>query len=75
MNAENYSHLACPNPECSAYGFFPHRVRTRFETDQLIHGADERIDVRDLAFATLFFRDLALALLGPEVHAPVSGLQ
>jgi acetylornithine deacetylase/succinyl-diaminopimelate desuccinylase-like protein len=62
-------------PECAAYGFFPHRVRTRFETDQLIHGADERIDVRDLAFATLFFRDLALGLLGPEVHAPVSGLQ
>ena len=20
MSAENYSHLACPNPECSAYG-------------------------------------------------------
>ena len=46
-------------PECAAYGFFPHRVRTRFETDPLIHGADERIDVRDLEFATRFFRDLA----------------
>ena len=51
-------------PECAAYGFFPHRVRTRFETDQLIHGADERIDVRDLEFATAFFGDLALGMLG-----------
>jgi acetylornithine deacetylase/succinyl-diaminopimelate desuccinylase-like protein len=50
-------------PECAAYGFFPHRVRTRFETDQLIHGADERIDVRDLEFATVFFRDLSLGML------------
>jgi acetylornithine deacetylase/succinyl-diaminopimelate desuccinylase-like protein len=50
-------------PECNAYGFFPHRVRTRFECDPLIHGADERIDVRDLEFATGFFRDLALGLL------------
>ena len=51
-------------PECSAYGFFPHRHRTRFETDPLIHGADERIDVRDLEFAAGFFRDLTLELLG-----------
>ena len=50
-------------PECAAYGFFPHRVRTRFETDPLIHGANERIDVRDLEFATVFFRDLSLAML------------
>jgi acetylornithine deacetylase/succinyl-diaminopimelate desuccinylase-like protein len=51
-------------PECAAYGFFPQRHRTRFETDHLIHGADERIDVRDLEFATGFFRDLAVGLLG-----------
>jgi acetylornithine deacetylase/succinyl-diaminopimelate desuccinylase-like protein len=50
-------------PDCSAYGFFPHTARTRFECDPLIHGADERIDVRDLEFATGFFRDLALGLL------------
>ena len=50
-------------PQCAAYGFFPHCVRTRFETDGLIHGADERIDVRDLAFATEFFRDLAVRVL------------
>jgi len=51
-------------PECAAYGFFPHRVRTRFETDPLLHSADERIDVEDLAFATAFFRDLCTRMLG-----------
>ena len=56
-------------PECAAYGFFPHRVRTRFETDPLIHSADERIDVRDLEFATAFFRDLTLGLLGGDAAA------
>ena len=30
----------------------------------LIHGADERIDVRDLEFATELFRDLAARILG-----------
>jgi acetylornithine deacetylase/succinyl-diaminopimelate desuccinylase-like protein len=51
-------------PECDAYGFFPHTVQTRYETDPLIHGADERIDVRDLGFAAEFFRDLAVEMLG-----------
>jgi acetylornithine deacetylase/succinyl-diaminopimelate desuccinylase-like protein len=51
-------------PECDAYGFFPHSHTNRYETDQLIHGADERIDVRDLGFATEFFRDLAVEMLG-----------
>ena len=51
-------------PECAAYGFFPHRVTTRFDNDPLIHGADERIDIRDLAFATTFFRALCEAMLG-----------
>jgi acetylornithine deacetylase/succinyl-diaminopimelate desuccinylase-like protein len=51
-------------PQCAAYGFFPHRVRTRFEADPLIHSADERIDVRDLAFATGFFRDICERMLG-----------
>ena len=50
-------------PECAAYGFMPHRVTTRFDTDHLIHGADERIDVRDLEFATTFFADLAQTML------------
>ena len=51
-------------PDLQAYGFFPHVVRTQFETDPLIHGADERIDVRDLEYATGFFDDLARGLLG-----------
>ncbi len=50
-------------PECVAYGFFPHKHQTLFETAPLIHAADERIDVRDLAFATEFFRDLARRVL------------
>jgi acetylornithine deacetylase/succinyl-diaminopimelate desuccinylase-like protein len=51
-------------PECAAYGFFPHRFATRFETDPLVHGSDERIDVRDLEYATTFFGDLVRGLLG-----------
>jgi acetylornithine deacetylase/succinyl-diaminopimelate desuccinylase-like protein len=50
-------------PECAAYGFFPHRFRTRLETDRLLHAANERIDVRDLEFATRFFRDVCERLL------------
>ena len=46
-----------------AYGFFPQRHQSLLETAPLIHGADERIDVRDLAFAAEFFRDLALRVL------------
>jgi acetylornithine deacetylase/succinyl-diaminopimelate desuccinylase-like protein len=34
------------------------------ETAPLVHGADERIDLRDLAFATEFFTDLARSVLG-----------
>jgi len=51
-------------PECLAYGFFPQKHQSMFEVAPLIHGADERIDVRDLAFAAEFFRDLALRVLG-----------
>jgi acetylornithine deacetylase/succinyl-diaminopimelate desuccinylase-like protein len=50
-------------PECIAYGFFPQKHQTLFEAAPLIHAADERIDVRDLAFATEFFRDLARRVL------------
>ncbi len=50
-------------PECVAYGFFPHLHMTMHETAPLIHGADERIDVRDLGFAARFFRDLAKRVL------------
>jgi acetylornithine deacetylase/succinyl-diaminopimelate desuccinylase-like protein len=50
-------------PDCVAYGFFPHKHQTLFEAAPLIHAADERIDARDLAYATKFFRDLALRVL------------
>jgi acetylornithine deacetylase/succinyl-diaminopimelate desuccinylase-like protein len=51
-------------PECVAYGFFPHMHQSLLQTAPLIHGADERIDVRDLGFATELFRDLAVRMLG-----------
>jgi acetylornithine deacetylase/succinyl-diaminopimelate desuccinylase-like protein len=51
-------------PEVVAYGFFPQRHMTLYETAPLIHSADERIDVRDLAYATRFFRDVTTTLLG-----------
>jgi acetylornithine deacetylase/succinyl-diaminopimelate desuccinylase-like protein len=51
-------------PECVAYGFFPQRHQTLLETTPLMHNADERIDVRDLGFATACYFDLAGELLG-----------
>ncbi len=57
-------HFRAAFPECVAYGFFPQRHQTLMETAPLIHGADERIDVRDLAYAAEFFRDLAVRMLG-----------
>jgi acetylornithine deacetylase/succinyl-diaminopimelate desuccinylase-like protein len=57
-------HFRLAFPECVAYGFFPHRHQSLLETSPLIHGADERIDVRDLDFATELFVDLARRILG-----------
>jgi acetylornithine deacetylase/succinyl-diaminopimelate desuccinylase-like protein len=57
-------HFRAAFPECLAYGFFPQRHQTLLETQALIHAPDERIDVRDLAFATELYRDLAVELLG-----------
>jgi len=57
-------HFRAAFPDCVAYGFFPHRHQSLLECEPLIHAADERIDVRDLAFATEFFSDAAVALLG-----------
>jgi acetylornithine deacetylase/succinyl-diaminopimelate desuccinylase-like protein len=51
-------------PDLIAYGFFPHRHQTLYDTAPLIHGADERIDVRDLGFAARFFRDVTQEILG-----------
>jgi acetylornithine deacetylase/succinyl-diaminopimelate desuccinylase-like protein len=51
-------------PDCIAYGFFPQRHMTLLEASPLVHNANERIDVRDLGFATSFYVDLARELLG-----------
>jgi len=51
-------------PDCVAYGFFPMRHQSLFDMWPLVHGADERIDVRDLAWATEFFAELPRRLLG-----------
>ena len=51
-------------PECVAYGFFPHRHQPLLESAPLVHGADERIDVRDLGLAAELYRDLATRVLG-----------
>jgi acetylornithine deacetylase/succinyl-diaminopimelate desuccinylase-like protein len=56
-------HFRLAFPECVAYGFFPQRHQSMLESTPLIHGADERIDVRDLAFATELFKDLAVRIL------------
>ena len=50
-------------PDCAAYGFFPMRHQSYYETWSLIHSSDERIDLRDLAFAASFFVDLPRRLL------------
>ncbi|HEY3190830.1 MAG TPA: M20/M25/M40 family metallo-hydrolase, partial [Solirubrobacteraceae bacterium] len=50
-------------PDLVAYGFFPQRHMTLYETAPLIHSADERIDVRDLGFAARFFYDVTRRLL------------
>jgi acetylornithine deacetylase/succinyl-diaminopimelate desuccinylase-like protein len=57
-------HFRLAFPECVAYGFFPHKHQTLLESAPLVHGADERIDVRDLALAADLYRDLAIRTLG-----------
>jgi acetylornithine deacetylase/succinyl-diaminopimelate desuccinylase-like protein len=56
-------HFRAAFPKCVAYGFFPQRHQSLLETSPLMHAPDERIDVRDLAFATEFFVDLARSVL------------
>jgi acetylornithine deacetylase/succinyl-diaminopimelate desuccinylase-like protein len=51
-------------PDCVAYGFFPHKHQPLLQAAPLVHGADERIDVRDLGFAARFYADVTRALLG-----------
>ncbi len=45
-------------PDCVAYGFFPQRKMDLFEAMPLVHGANERIPVDDLALATRFYSQL-----------------
>lgn len=63
-------HFRAAFPECVAYGFFPHRHQSLLEAWPLIHSADERIDLRDLAFATRCYRDLVVRLLGAARDTP-----
>jgi acetylornithine deacetylase/succinyl-diaminopimelate desuccinylase-like protein len=50
-------------PDCVVYGFFPQRAMTGVEAYSLIHGADERIPVEDLALAATFYSDLIVETL------------
>jgi acetylornithine deacetylase/succinyl-diaminopimelate desuccinylase-like protein len=50
-------------PDCVAYGFFPQRHQSWYETWPMMHAVDERIDVRDLGFAAGFFAGLPRTLL------------
>lgn len=62
-------HFRAAFPECVAYGFFPQRHQTLEERWPLIHGANERIDLRDLAFASECYADLVQRLLSGESAA------
>jgi acetylornithine deacetylase/succinyl-diaminopimelate desuccinylase-like protein len=51
-------------PDCVAYGFFPQRHMSLRDVEALVHGRNERIDVRDLALAVDCYRSVAVELLG-----------
>src|SRR3954463_5239013 len=51
-------------PDVIAYGFFPQRQKSLYEAWPLMHGKDERIDVRDVGFAASCYRDVTKELLG-----------
>ena len=51
-------------PGMTAYGFFPQTNMTIFETAPLVHGADERIDARDVGVAARCYSSVARTLLG-----------
>jgi acetylornithine deacetylase/succinyl-diaminopimelate desuccinylase-like protein len=57
-------HFRAAFPDCVAYGFFPQRHQSLYEVWPLMHSNDERIDVRDLAFAADFFAHLPRRMLG-----------
>lgn len=51
-------------PDCVAYGFFPQTEMDMYESDPLIHSADERIPIADLTLAAEFFCFVLPKLLG-----------
>jgi acetylornithine deacetylase/succinyl-diaminopimelate desuccinylase-like protein len=51
-------------PDVVAYGFFPQRQKNLYDAWPLMHGKDERIDVRDIGFAVDCYRDVSKELLG-----------
>jgi acetylornithine deacetylase/succinyl-diaminopimelate desuccinylase-like protein len=51
-------------PDCIAYGFFPQRAMTLYDTTPLVHAADERIAIDDLELAASFYHALARRMLG-----------
>ncbi len=56
-------------PDCVAYGFFPYRHMSVEQLGELVHGRDERIDVRDLGLAVDCYRCVATELLGATANA------
>src|SRR4051794_15343714 len=51
-------------PDVVAYGFFPQRQKSLYEAWPLMHGKDERVDVRDVGYAASCYRDVVKELLG-----------
>jgi acetylornithine deacetylase/succinyl-diaminopimelate desuccinylase-like protein len=51
-------------PDCVAYGFFPVRHMSLDLLAELVHGRDERVDVRDLGLAVDCYRAVVTELLG-----------
>jgi acetylornithine deacetylase/succinyl-diaminopimelate desuccinylase-like protein len=51
-------------PDCIAYGFFPQNEMDLFEAAPLVHGADERVPVKDLGLAARCYARLAQEVLG-----------
>ena len=51
-------------PDCVAYGFFPQREMDLFDAAPLVHGADERVPVTDLGFASDAYVQICQEMLG-----------
>ncbi|MGC9221397.1 MAG: M20/M25/M40 family metallo-hydrolase [Solirubrobacteraceae bacterium] len=58
------NHFRAAFPDVVAYGFFPQRYQSLLESTELMHNADERIDVRDLGVAAECYTQLMSDLLG-----------